>query len=309
MGFITAIQKIFDNKKEEFNPYYEIRKDSFFLNPQHQEYYLKHGWCKIKDVIKKEEIDSFMETFIEISKMEGFKLEKHFLNSGKLLNPEIRKKTLDVINRNAKTILPRLFDMTKIDTHTGGAYQIKPPGINSILEIHQDSAVIDEEKEYSLFVWIPFCNVTMENGVVSFLGGSHLWGNTQRSPSMPWQFCHHSSLLYKYLTPVPVDYGDVIVFDPACIHASALNLSNQIRNAVTITVLKKDYQLVYYYKNPNIDSSLIEKYYVKENFYYDYDFLSKPDESKWRKEIVPYKPFNLSKKEMIKLIKRYLPKD
>jgi signal peptidase I len=309
MNFITAIQNLFYPKKEVTNPYYEIRKESFFLNPEHHQHYLKYGWCKIQNVIRKEEIDSFMETFMEISKLEGFELDKHLLNSGRLFNPEIRKKTQAVINNNAKVILPRLFDMSKTDPHTGGAYQVKPPHVNSDLLIHQDSTVIDEETEYCLFVWIPFCNVTMENGVVSFLSGSHLWGNTQRSLGVPWQFRNHIPLLYKYVTPVTVEYGDVIVFDPSCIHASAPNLSDKIRHAITITVLKKNYQLVYYFKNPDIDENLIEKYYVDENFYYDYDFISKPDEIKWKKEIVPYKHFNLSEREMIKLIKKYLPKD
>jgi hypothetical protein len=285
------------------NRYYQIRKDSFFLEEKQHIAFLQNGWVKIKDVVKQEEIDSFMETFDEISKLDGFELDKHLLNSGRLFNPEIRKKTQDVINFNAQTILPRMFDMTKTDTHTGGAYQVKPPHRESDLLIHQDSTVIDEESEYCLFVWIPFCDVTMDNGVVSFVNGSHLWGNTQRSLGVPWQFKPHIETLYQHLSPVTVKKGDVLVFDPACIHASAPNLSSAIRHAITITVLKKNYQLVYYYRNPEISEDLIEKYYVDENFYYDYDFVSKPDETKWKKEVVAFKPFMLSKKQLLQLQK------
>lgn len=289
----------------EANKYYQIRKDSFFIDEAKHQHYLKHGWCKIENVVTDAEIASFMQTFAEISKLDGFELDKHLLNSGRLFNPEIRRKTQEVINLNAKTILPRMFDMRKTDTHTGGAYQVKPPHINSDLLIHQDSTVIDEENEYCLFVWIPFCDVTMENGVISFLDGSHLWGNTQRSLGVPWQFKKHVDTLYKYVHPVTIKKGDVFVFDPACIHSSAPNLSKEIRHAITITVLKKDYQLVYYFRNPNIAGDLIEKYYVDENFYYDYDFISKPDETKWRKEVVKFEPFNLTEKELVKTIKAY----
>ncbi|MEY4286578.1 MAG: hypothetical protein RL511_656, partial [Bacteroidota bacterium] len=52
----------------------------------------------------------------------------------------------------------------------------------------------------------------------------------------------------------------------------------------------------------------IEKYYVDENFYYDYDFISKPDETKWKKEIVDYKPFELNNRVLIRLIEQYKPK-
>jgi hypothetical protein len=306
MSIISTI-KSWLQETPTVNPHYEIRKDSFFLDPENHQHYLRYGWCAIKNVVKDEEIASFMNTFIEISKLEGFELDKHLLNSGRLFNPEIRKKTQDVINRNAQTILPRMFDMSKTDPHTGGAYQVKPPHENSDLLIHQDSTVIDETKDYCLFIWIPFCDVTMENGVISFVNGSHLWGNTQRSLGVPWQFRNHIKSLYKFARPVTIKKGDVLVFDPACIHASAPNLSKEIRHAITITVLRKNYQLVYYFRNKEIDDKLVEKYYVDENFYYGYDFVSKPDEAKWKKEVLPFEPFNLTERQLEKLYKKHAP--
>ena len=301
MGFFDFFKKpIIDI---ETNQYYQIRKDSFLPDAEQHSLFLKRGWVKVENVVKQEEIASFMQTFEEISRLEGFELDKHLLNSGRLFNPEIRKKTQAIINKNAQTILPRMFDMNKTDTHTGGAYQVKPPHKESDLLIHQDSTVIDEEREYCLFVWIPFCDVTMDNGVISFVNGSHLWGNTQRSLGVPWQFKPHIETLYKHTSPITVKKGDVLVFDPACIHASAPNLSNEIRHAITITVLKKDYQLVYYFRNPAIAENLIEKYYVDETFYYDYDFVSKPDETKWRKEVVEYKGFEMTDKQFQGFIK------
>lgn len=172
---------------------------------------------------------------------------------------------------------------------------------------HQDSTVIDEEKDYCLFIWIPFCDITKENGYISVLPGSHLWGNTQRSLGVPWQFRNHVETLNKHMHPVFLNAGDVMIFDPALIHSSSPNLSKEIRHAITITVLRKDYQLVYHFKNKEIDETLMEKYYVTENFYFDYDFISKPDESKWKKEIIPRKPFELTKRELISLIKKYYP--
>lgn len=68
-------------------------------------------------------------------------------------------------------------------------------------------------------------------------------------------------------------------------------------------MLRNNYQLVYFYRNPNISAHLIEKYYVEKAFYYD--FISKPDETKWQKEIVPYKYFDLSESQIKNLIKQY----
>lgn len=307
MGISSFFNGLFSTAEQQPNPYEEIRRDPFFIDPAKHEEFLKNGWCVMQNVVKPEEIASFMDTFQEISKLEGFELDKHLLNSGRLFNPEIRKKTQAVINKNAKTILPRMFQMDKVDGHTGGAYQVKPPHVNSDLLIHQDSTVIDEEKDYCLFIWIPFCDITMENGPVAFLSGSHLWGNTQRSLGVPWQFRNHTDTLYKYVKPALIKAGDALVFDPATIHSSAPNLSTEIRHAITVTVLRKNYQLVYYFRNKEIADDLIEKYEVDENFYYGYDFISKPDETKWKKEVVKFKPFDISTRQLERLIKKHMP--
>lgn len=307
MGISSFFNGLFSTAEQQPNLYEEIRRDPFFIDPAKHEEFLKNGWCVMPNVVKPEEIASFMDTFQEISKLEGFELDKHLLNSGRLFNPEIRKKTQAVINKNAKTILPRMFQMDKVDEHTGGAYQVKPPHVNSDLLIHQDSTVIDEEKDYCLFIWIPFCDITMENGPVAFLSGSHLWGNTQRSLGVPWQFRNHTDTLYKYVKPALIKAGDALVFDPATIHSSAPNLSTEIRHAITVTVLRKNYQLVYYFRNKEIADDLIEKYEVDENFYYGYDFISKPDETKWKKEVVKFKPFDISTRQLERLIKKHMP--
>ena len=303
MGWLDFF--IRDKPKLNHNKFYCIRKDSFFLDASKHKHFLKYGWCKIENVVTQSEIDDFMDTFNDISKMDGFELDKNLLNSGRLFNPEIRKITQAAINRNAQTILPRMFDMSKTDSHTGGAFQVKPSHPESDLLIHQDSSVIDEENDYCLFVWIPFCDVTENNGIIPFVNGSHLWGNIHRSLGVPWQFLSKVKTLYNYTTPVKLSKGDVLVFDPATIHASAPNLSGKIRHAITMTVLRKDYQLVYYYRNKDIADNLVEKYYVDENFYYEYDFVSKPDETKWKKEVIPFIDFEMPENQLEKLIHKY----
>ena len=63
--------------------------------------------------------------------------------------------------------------------------------------------------------------------------------------------------------------------------------------------------MVYYFRNPDIAPDLVEKYYVDESFYYDYDFISKPDETKWRKETLKFKGFEMTQRELEKMIKSY----
>lgn len=288
--------------------HYKLREQTpYFLNKEQHEFYIKNGWVKIENVIEESEINDFFSTYNRISKLEGFELTEQFLNTGCMVNPELRQLTSDVINRNVKTILPRLFDMEKVEIHTGGSFVIKPVSKESALEIHQDSSFIDEEKYYSLFMWIPFCNVNKENGYLSVLPGSHLWGSTQRGFGVPWNLAKHIELMKNYMLPVYANKGDVILFDPALVHASAPNLSTETRHAITITVAPKNPELVYYYKDDKMPADYIEKYYVNEDFFKTYDFASKPDETVWRKEVIPYKSFDLSESQILSLIETNLP--
>jgi hypothetical protein len=263
---------------------------------------LKNGWCKIQGVVRPEEIDSLKKTFEEISTLDGYELDDTMLNSGRLMNPEIRAKVKQVINQNSPLIFPRIFNMDEVTTQTGGAYQIKPPSANSALGAHQDSAVVNEDVDYCLFMWIPLCDVTEENGHLLFLPGSHLWGNKQRSMCVPWNFEKHSKLLEQNMVEVDAKAGDVVVFDPAVIHASTPNRSNDLRPIITMTVLRKDHQLVYYYKDPK-SSDKVYRYEVDESFFVGCDFNEAPDDKIWKKYEEPYRSFDLSEKELLKLIK------
>jgi len=284
-----------------------LREESFFLDDTHHEHYVCHGWCRIERVVDVTEIRGFLVTYESIAQLPGFELTDKFLNSGRLHNPKIRALVHEAINRGAAAILPRMFDMRKVATRTGGAFQVKPPSDMSELQIHQDSSVIDEDNDYCLFVWIPLCDVTMEHGPLHFLEGSHLWGNTQRSLGVPWNFERHDTLLRKHMTPVTARAGDVIVFDPAILHSSSKNLSTALRCAITLTVLRQDYQLVYYFMGEDTPDGMIEKYRISEAFYSDYDFVSRPDGSRFPMTLEPYRPFNLSPDQVKELIRLHHP--
>jgi hypothetical protein len=304
MGISSIFQQLLN--KPTVNPHLEVRKDAFFSDEKKQEFFLKNGWCTFESVVTPAEVESFMDTFRDITKIDGFMLDDHFLNSGCLSNPDVRKKTQNVINANTSYILPRMFNMDKVSVKTGGAYQVKPASPVSELGVHQDSTIIDETKDYCLFLWIPFCDVTEDNGPIWVLPGSHLWGNTQRSMSVPWNFAKHADTLRKYMFPVIIKKGDALVFDPALLHGSTPNLSDTVRHSITITIIRKNHQLVYFYKNK--DSDTLEKYEVDESFYEDYDFASKPDETKWKKTEVKFEPFDLTQKQLISLIEKHLPR-
>lgn len=285
----------------------DVRSDPFFLSVSDHEHFLTHGWCRLNNVISQDEIESFMEAFNAITHCEGFELTEQFLNTGCLHNPRIRSLTQEAIDRNVQTILPRMFDMDKVDFRTGGAFVVKPAHENSSLAAHQDSSFIDEEKDYSLFMWIPFCDVTLENGPIRVLSGSHLWGNTQRGFSVPWNLSRHVPLLERHMVPVTANAGDVLIFDPALVHGSSTNLSTRTRHAITITVVRKNPRLIYFYKDSAMPLDIIERFHVDETFFREYDFASRPDSTRFTSEFVEYRPFDLTEDELEELIWKFHP--
>jgi hypothetical protein len=303
MGISNFLGAIFP-KKEDTRPHIKVRKDSLFLDDKNHETLLKNGWCKVENVVKTSELESLKRTLEQISSMEGYDMDDTMLNSGRLMNPEIRSLVKKVINENSPLIFPRIFNMNIVTAQTGGAYQIKPPSLNSSLAAHQDSAVVNEDVDYCLFMWIPLCDVGENNGHLLFLPGSHLWGNKHRSMCVPWNFEKHSKLLERNMVQVNAKAGDVIIFDPAVIHASTPNLSQETRSAITMTVLRKSHQLVYYYKDPKA-SNMVYRYEVDESFFVGCDFNEAPDDKVWKKYEEPYNSFDLSEKEILKLIKTY----
>ncbi len=307
MNLSTILQAAFPKSVHRLNPQVELRNESFFLDNENHKHYQKYGWCVLKNVVNDSEIKSFADTFEEICELERLSLDTNFMNTGCHVSSESRSKTQNIIRQNVKTILPRAFDMNKVETDTGGSYVVKPAHEKSDLATHQDSSFIDEDKDYTLFLWAPFCDITETNGPVWVLSGSHLWGNTQRGLCVPWNLNKHIPIMNKYMHPVLINKGDILVFDPALVHGSGPNLSDKTRHAITISVLRKNSQLVFYYKNKELSPDQLEKYYVNEQFFNEYDFSSKPDENKWKKEVIKHNSFDLSEKELIKIIEKYLP--
>ena len=287
--------------------HYKVRQESIMLDDKHHADFLKNGWFVARNVVEQAEIDAFKSAYSEVKTCDGFELTDQFLNTGCMVNERIRELTMDVVRKQQAKIFPRIFDMDKVESKTGGSFVVKPPHENSELSLHQDASFIDEEKSYSLFVWVPFSDVGMDDGPMWALPGSHLWGNTQRGFGVPWPFEHHKELMQEYLVPIPINAGDVVVFDPAVIHSSTPNFSDTLRNAIMISAVKKDPQVVYYFQNEEIGLDKMEVYNITEEFFKDYDFVSKPDESRWEKYIVPFKDFNMDASDMRSMIERYLP--
>ncbi|MBX7226484.1 MAG: phytanoyl-CoA dioxygenase family protein [Chitinophagales bacterium] len=255
--------------KRSFEPQY-LRSEAHFS------FYKENGYCIYRNIIPPSIVEQMLEVYRKMCAMEGFTMGELFVNSGRFESNEIRTLAINEIKKTSGEILENIVIPENCAYKNGGSYQIKPASKTSQLNPHQDTPIVDELNFYSIYAWIPLCDVNQQNGTLSVLPKSHLWGNYQRSLNVPWIYEKYTNKLWKHMQPLNINKGDLICFDSALIHASGPNLSNEVRVAYNTAILPKDFQQVHYYMDKDTPQGMVEEYLIDETFYMDENILQKP---------------------------------
>ena len=303
---IDKLKKLFEIKSKIPNLTRSFPEE-YFLDTTHQRSFIENGYVVIKNGIKKNQIEFLNEVYKQLELMEGFELKNNFINSGRFKETTIRNFVVENIQLFSKKNLTTIFNANHCVVENGGNFQIKPASKQSVLNPHQDSPIIDETKYYAIFIWIPLCDITLQNGPVWVLPKSHLWCNYQRSLNVKWPFENHHKLLWKYMKPITLNTGDILCFDSALIHASSSNNANKTRIAITTTALPKNYQLVEYFKDEKTPENMAEKYYVEQQYYINENINERPDD---KYTFVGYENHifkHMTTSQIKELLKKYQP--
>src|SRR5690606_6277030 len=162
---------------------------------------------------------------------------------------EYKKK----ISEEIKVVYKRAYEeYFQNYTPFGGTFLYKISSPDSFLNVHQDWTVVDESREVALNIWTPFCDITMNNGHLMVLPGSHYKHYpTLRAPTLPQFFQYDLSIVMEELVPVLVKAGEAVILNQSIIHYSPPNISGEIRKAITAGVKTKDAQMMFHYKDEN----------------------------------------------------------
>lgn len=302
----TFIKEILQLKEKKSIFINRILNLNYFNQETHHKNINKNGYTIIKNVVSEDHLAFLLSTYQQLTQFPEYTIDDKFQNSGRYRSPEIRSFVMDNIADFSKKFLPQLFDTSLYDENTTGAFQIKPPSKVSELNPHQDAPVIDETQQNGLFVWIPLCDINETNGAVYVLPGSHLWGNHQRSLNVAWPLEKHTATLWKHMIPVYMQKGDVLIWDTALIHASAPNLTETTRVAITTTILPKKYTMVEYFKDKKTPTDEVEKYNVVRSFWESEDIMKRPPcppNQYLGNEKLAF-PSSISKKQLLDLIQQ-----
>ena len=158
-----------------------------------------------------------------------------------------------------------------------GNFMVKESGIESDWFVHQDWSYVDESKYASVAVWVPLVDLTLENGVICVVPGSHEVKNLVRGPGVhdPWETVHGDIKQVSH-EKVFLKAGEAIIWHHRLVHFSPPNLSEAARVAATLIYTPADVPVYHYWKNPSEEGTIVQKYLVDSDFYMSYDIVNRP---------------------------------
>lgn len=130
-----------------------------------------------------------------------------------------------------------------------GSFIVKSPGPESGMCVHQDMSLVDESRFTGINIWVPLVDLTVQNGALFILPGSHRIFPTYRGSSIPEFFAPVMDDVIDYLHPVLIKAGEAVFFDQSIIHFSPPNYSNKIRIVTNTYFTHKDTEYRTYYWN------------------------------------------------------------
>jgi ectoine hydroxylase-related dioxygenase (phytanoyl-CoA dioxygenase family) len=155
-------------------------------------------------------------------------------------------------------------DIFLASTIYGGTFMVKSHIDSEVLPLHQDWSVVEEEQNETLFVWCPLVDVSILNGGIFALPGSHKWFRSIRSGSYPSNRYPLPTQLQEFVVDMPLRAGEAFLYSDALFHGSHANNGSQDRIVVTARVVEEGAQLVYFHKHSETE---VEVYEASPEFY------------------------------------------
>lgn len=151
-----------------------------------------------------------------------------------------------------------------------GAFIVKNIGVDSGMCVHQDMSLVDESKYTGINIWVPLVDLTIENGALFVLRGSHRMTPTYRGSSIPECFSLVMDEIIDFLEPVTVKAGEAVIFDQSIIHFSPPNYSDKIRIVTNTYFTHQEAEFRTYYWNKDFGNN-VEAFIQDNSFMTNFD--------------------------------------
>jgi hypothetical protein len=142
------------------------------------------------------------------------------------------------------------------------SFLIKPPRVHQEFMLHQDWCFTDTDCFRMGTVWVPLCDVDESNGCLTVVPKSHRAFRTFISGNLHTARIPMAHLPEGTVRPLPMRFGDVLIFNPLVFHGSFPNDSEQARAIATVNVLPQGAPFCYYHQRTH---SEIDRMALEEN--------------------------------------------
>lgn len=258
-----------------------------FLDEDLQKKFEKYGFVKIK-LLSDEDVSKLRAFFYSQHPSSRFnEQEKNvkyhftFLDA----NAEYKKNVFDFISGYMQ---PKLDKILANYAPLVINFVNKEPGLGEV-PVHQNWNFVDETKYVSVSIWCPLINVDHSNGTLEVIPGSHrTFRSVLRSPSIPWFFTDYvEEIKKKYLTPISVNAGEVLIFDDSIIHYSKPNSGNEDRLVIQIIAKPEEAIAKHYYMQKGLFRNKFIEMDVNKDFFlnFKYHITDKPEGALKSKDI------------------------
>ena len=250
-----------ENRNRKMNP--------LFKDATVQRFFDEEGYVKIQ-VLDAPEIQVLLDYYksLQLKDEAGFGFHISMDVKDKSLVPKILEKIFEVA-------LPKISLHFENATPFVGSFVIKEPNPMGVVPVHQDwSFVEDEEQNCSVTCWVPLVDVTLENGALGIVRGSHNFFSSYRpspSPQVPSPISEHMFTIFPYLKLVEMKAGEALIFDNRTFHGSPPNSSNSARIAFGIGFTQNKAKLSHFYLKPDGKKDTVLKYDIDTSFFYKYE--------------------------------------
>lgn len=139
---------------------------------------------------------------------------------------------------------------------------------DSEVQMHQDWSFVDETKFNSLGFWCPLIDVNPLNGCIHLVQGSHRLNTKPRGLFNDFPYEHLLPIIReKYLTDIPMQAGQALIYNTRIFHCSPPNQTAQERVALAGLMIPQESNLRYYHCDFQNNPSQLEILEVDDEFY------------------------------------------
>lgn len=177
----------------------------------------------------------------------------------KVADKEIRRvceRSMNLYLQDFKTVL--------------GAFIVKNPSADSGMCVHQDMSLVDESRFTGINIWVPLIDLTVKNGALFVLPGSHRVFPTYRGSTIPEFFQEVNNEILDYLKPIEIKAGQAVFFDQSIIHFSPPNFSEDVRIVTNTYFTHKDAEYRTYYFDKSKEGQ-VEVFQQEHSFMTDFE--------------------------------------